>query len=74
MENLAKFIPKEGADNVNIQRVFNQETNGVDFKAEQIENDFEAKSVRSQQSYNWSAVGEMNMGELDKLETYNAKR
>ena len=38
---------------------------------ERIGNDFDAQSIKSGVSYNWSAVGEMNNDELDTLKDIN---
>lgn len=41
---------------------------------ERIANDIETQSIKSGVSYNWSAVGEMNNDELDKLKDLNQRK
>ena len=60
--------------NTRVVRKIDSVTGEPKYIHERIANDFEAQSIRSGVSYNWSAVGEMNNDELDKLKAMNEKK
>lgn len=76
MGSLSQFAMRaENYDpNTRVVRVNDVVTGEAQYVHERIANDFDAQSIKSGVSYNWSAVGEMNNDELDKLKSLNEKK
>lgn len=75
MQGLQKFAHRENIDpNSKIVKVTDPETGQQKMEYQQIGNNFEAQSIKTDMSYKWSAVGEMNNEELDQLNEKNQKR
>jgi len=60
--------------NLQIIKVVDQETGVSRLVHQQIGNNFDANSIRTDETYKLSAIGEMNDTELDQLKAKNAEK
>ena len=67
MEHLQQFVSKDENQDPNSQivKVTDPNTGATRLEHRALGNNFETQSIKSNVSYKWSAVGEMNNDELD---------
>ena len=76
MEGLQKFAVQEkpNQQNTMIVRVADPTTGQVRLEHKVLGTNFEAQSIKTNVSYKWSAIGEMDNEALDQLNEKNYKR
>jgi len=76
MENLQQFVARDQNHdpNTQIMRQVDPITGVARLEHVAVGNNFETQSIKSNISYKWSAIGEMNNDELDQLKAKNAER
>ena len=76
MASLMAVVPKSENLNPNtrIVKVVDPATGQTRLEHQQLGNNFDTQSIRSDVTYKWSAIGEMNDMELDQLKAKNEAR
>jgi len=76
MDSLQQFINRDHPSDPNTQiiKVIDPITGLSKLEHRQLNTNFETQSIKSDMSYKWSAVGEMNNDELDQLKIKNEQR
>jgi hypothetical protein len=73
MQGLQQFAARENLDPNS--RIIKVNVSGMQkFEQQALGPNFDAQSIHTDVTYNWSAVGEMNNQELDLLDEKNKKR
>lgn len=66
MKSLQKFRNRENTDpNSQIVKTIDPNTGMPKMEQHQLQTNFDAQSIKSDQTYKWSAIGEMTNEELD---------
>lgn len=66
MQGLSHLYARENIDpNSKVVKVLDQTTGTIKLQNQALGPNFDAQSIKSDVSYQWSAVGEMNNAELD---------